>query len=210
MENEIIDFSNIFQSDYNNTEHSSELYYKKIIKSTNNLCKLLKTNKEKGISENEKEINKWRIEKYGNNKIEPEEKLSILNFILECFEDQTLKVLLISAIISLIIGLIKDGIKTGWIEGSAIFFAIFIVCGISSYLNYNEQKKFQELNHENKIKNVIVIRDGIKKIINYENLMVGDILLLKIGDIINEDGLFISDSNNINNYILVDESSTNV
>ena len=95
MENEIIDFSNIFQSDYNNTERSSELYYKKIIKSTNNLCKLLKTNKEKGISENEKEINKWRIEKYGNNKLEPEEKLSILNFILEYFEDQTLKVLLI-------------------------------------------------------------------------------------------------------------------
>ena len=209
MENDIIDFSNIFQSDYNNSEHSSELYYKKIIKNTDNLCKLLKTNKEKGISENEKEINKWRIEKYGNNKLEPEEKLSILNFILECFEDQTLKVLLISAIISLIIGLIKDGIKTGWIEGSAIFFAIFIVCGISSYLNYNEQKKFQELNHENKIKNVIVIRDGIKKIINYENLMVGDILILNIGDIINEDGLFISDSNNNDNYILVDESSSN-
>jgi calcium-translocating P-type ATPase len=208
-DNEIIDFSKIFQSDYNNQEHFPEKYYKEKIKSKENLCKILKTNDEKGINENEIEINKWRLEKYGNNKIPPEEKLSIINFILECFEDQTLQVLLISAIISLVIGLIKDGIKTGWIEGSAIFFAIFIVCGISSYLNYNEQKKFQELNHENKIKNVIVVRNGIKKIINYENLMVGDILILNIGDIINVDGLFINDKNNVNNYILVDESSAN-
>ena len=39
--------------------------------------------------------------------------------------------------------------------------------------------------------------------------MVVDILILNICDIINEDGLFISDSNNNDNYILVDESSSN-
>ena len=53
------------------------------------------------------------------------------------FRRSTLKILLKSGIISLIIGLLKEGLKTGWIEGSAIFGAVFIVTSISSSLNYN-------------------------------------------------------------------------
>ena len=59
------------------------------------------------------------------------EILKKIDFIIECFEDPTLKVLLISAIVSLIIGLLKKGLKTGWIEGSANFW-----CGIYSNRNF--------------------------------------------------------------------------
>ena len=81
----------------------------------------------------------WRINTYGINKLRPEKLFRIIDFIIECFEDPTLKVLLISNIISLVICLLKEGLKTGWFERSAFFGAVFIVTGISSFLNYNEQ-----------------------------------------------------------------------
>ena len=120
------------------------------------------------------------------------------------FRRSTLKILLISGIISLIIGLLKEGLKTGWIEGSAIFGAVFIVTAISSSLNYNEQLQFQKLKAENQKKKVIVIRNGIEKEIDDEELLVGDLLVLKIGEIITVDGIFVS-----NNFIITDESAIN-
>ena len=81
-----------------------------------------------------------------------------------------LRVLLIASIISLAIGLLKDGIKTGWIEGTAIFFAVFLVVSISSYMNYQETEQFLKLSRETKLKKVLVIRDGREKEISIESL----------------------------------------
>jgi Ca2+ transporting ATPase len=105
-----------------------------------------------------------------------------------------LRVLLIASIISLAIGLLKDGIKTGWIEGTAIFFAVFLVVTISSYMNYQKQEQFLKLNRENKLKKVLVIRDGFEKEISIEDILVGDIIKLRIGDIINVDGFVFGDA----------------
>ena len=199
-----LDFSPIFQSNYSSNGKQTEEIYKSLIKSPKNLCKLLKTDIKKGIStKNEKEMN-WRIKTYGTNKPPPEKPLRIIDFILECFEDPTLKVLLISAIVSLIIGLLKEGLKTGWIEGGAIFGAVFIVTGISSSLNYNEQLQFQKLKEENQKKKVLVVRNGIEMEINDEELLVGDLLIVKLGEIISVDGIYISP-----NYIITDESAIN-
>lgn len=198
-----IDFTKIFKSDYADS-HSSEKLYKSLITSPTHLLSSLKTSAQKGIDTKDKKTMSWRRTVYGTNTIPEDEPLSIIAMIMECFEDQTLRVLLISAIVSLVIGLFKDGIKTGWIEGSAIFSAVFIVVGISSYLNYNEKLQYRMLSKENKMKNVLVIRDGIEKEISIEDLLVGDLLLLKIGDIIDVDGLLVG-----NDTVKVDESSVN-
>ena len=199
-----LDFSQIFQSNYSSNGKQTEEIYKSLIKSPKDLCKLLKTDLKKGISTNNEKEMDWRIKTYGTNKPPVEKPLRFIDFILECFEDPTLKVLLISAIVSLIIGLLKEGLKTGWIEGSAIFGAVFIVTGISSSLNYNEQLQFQKLKEENQKKKVLVIRNGIEMEINDEDLLIGDLLILRLGEIISVDGIFIS-----SNYIIVDESAIN-
>lgn len=202
--NKPLDFSGIFKADYNDNNHASEKEYKSQIGSTNALAKILKTNIEKGIDTSDKESMINRVKMFGTNESLPEEPLRIFDIIVDCFEDQTLRVLLISAIISLVIGLFKDGIKTGWIEGSAIFSAVFIVVGISSYLNYNEKMQFRMLSLENKSKSVLVIRDGLEREIKSENLLVGDLLLLKIGDIVEVDGLLVG-----TDEVKVDESAVN-
>ena len=143
--NDYIDFSNIFQSNYSSNGKQTEEDYKTLVQSPQNLCKILKTDLKKGITTLNKSEMEWRINTYGTNKLPPEKPLRIIDFILECFEDPTLKVLLISAVVSLVIGLLKEGLKSGWIEGSAIFGAVFIVTAISSSLNYNEQLQFRKL-----------------------------------------------------------------
>ena len=130
---DFIDFSPLFQSNYSSKGKKTEKEYNSLINSPQNLCKLLRTDLKKGISTGNKSDMEWRIKTFGTNKLPPEKPLRIIDFILECFEDPTLKVLLVSAIISLIIGLLKEGLKTGWIEGSAIFGAVFIVTSISSF-----------------------------------------------------------------------------
>jgi P-type E1-E2 ATPase len=40
----------------------------------------------------------------------------------------------------LIIGIIKDGFESGWIEGSSIFLAVFIITAVTATNNYAKEK----------------------------------------------------------------------
>ena len=188
------DMKKIFNNEYNNSAHASEKYFKENCKSVEHLGQVFKTDFINGLNSSNKEDLKWREEKWGNNHLPPEEENSILQHIIECFEDPTLRVLLVASIVSLIIGVAKDGMKTGWIEGTAIFFAVFLVVSISSYMNYQEKEQFLKLNRENKLKKVLVIRDSREKEISIEDVLVGDIIKLRIGDIINVDGFVFGDA----------------
>ena len=193
-DDENIDMSKIFNNEYNTSEHPSEKFFKTHLKNVEYVGQLFKTDFQRGLSSSNKEDLEWRERKWGNNHLPPEQAKTIFELILECFEDIMLRVLLIASIISLAIGLLKDGIKTGWIEGTAIFFAVFLVVTISSYMNYQKQEQFLKLNRENKLKKVLVIRDGFEKEISIEDILVGDIIKLRIGDIINVDGFVFGDA----------------
>ena len=188
------DMSKIFNNEYNTSAHASEKYFKENCKSVEHLAQVFKTDFINGLNSSNQQDLKWRENKWGNNHLPPEKENSILAHIIECFEDPTLRVLLVASIVSLIIGVAKDGIKTGWIEGTAIFFAVFLVVSISSYMNYQETEQFLKLSRETKLKKVLVIRDGREKEISIEDVLVGDILKLRIGDIINVDGFVYGDA----------------
>ncbi|MBR4634399.1 HAD-IC family P-type ATPase, partial [bacterium] len=188
------DMKKIFNNEYNTGAHASEKYFKENCKSVEHLGQVFRTDFVNGLNSSNKADLKWREEKWGNNHLPPEKENSILAHIIECFEDPTLRVLLVASIVSLIIGVAKDGMKTGWIEGTAIFFAVFLVVSISSYMNYQETEQFLKLSRETKLKKVLVIRDGREKEISIEDILVGDILKLRIGDIINVDGFVFGDA----------------
>ena len=191
---EKIDMSKIFNNEYNTSEHASEKYFKEHLQTVEYVGQMFKTDFKNGLSSSNKEDLAWREKEWGNNHLPPEKENSILEHILNCFEDPMLRILLIASIIALLIGVSKDGIKTGWIEGTAIFFAVFLVVSISSYMNYQETEQFLKLSRETKLKKVLVIRDGFEKEISIEDILVGDILKLRIGDIINVDGFVFGDA----------------
>ena len=191
---ENFDMSKIFNNEYNNREHNSEKYFKEHLRSVEYVGQLFRTDFKNGLSSSNKQDLAWREQRWGNNHLPPEKENSILEHIINCFEDPTLRVLLFASIVSLIIGVAKDGLSTGWIEGTAIFFAVFLVVSISSYMNYQEMEQFLKLSRETKLKKVLVIRDGREKEISIEDILVGDILKLRIGDIINVDGFVFGDA----------------
>jgi Ca2+ transporting ATPase len=70
---------------------------------------------------------------------------TLWELIIECFDDPTLKVLLVAAFVSLIIGVINDGWDIGWIDGTSIFFALFIITSVTAGNNYAMENQFQKL-----------------------------------------------------------------
>src|SRR5574344_248740 len=110
---ETVDLSDIFITEYSTVLNSNT---NKV--NVDDLAKKLKTNLKTGLDTSNSSLMKWRENVYGNNHAPEPEQLHFFDFVLECFEDPMLKILLASAIVSLIIGLSKDGIKTGWIEGT--------------------------------------------------------------------------------------------
>ena len=78
-----------------------------------------------------------------------------------CFEDDMLQLLLLAAFVSLIIGIINDGFKNGWIEGSSIFLAVFIITIVTVSNNYAKEKQFQKLQQSQRTnQKVVVLREN--------------------------------------------------
>jgi magnesium-transporting ATPase (P-type) len=65
--------------------------------------------------------------------------------ILENFEDPINQILLAAAIVSIIIGCVKEGFPNGLIDGISIFIALFIISAVNSVNNIVSEKKLRDL-----------------------------------------------------------------
>ena len=135
---------------------------------------------------------KERIEKNGKNILPKEKKDSFFKIFFLQFYSAIVIVMIIAAIISFIAGEIVDGI--------AIVFIIFVDAILGTIQEWNASKEAEGLQDLIKVK-IKVLRDGKNKIINSEDLVVGDIVLLESGDKISADMRIIESSN-----LTVDES----
>jgi Ca2+ transporting ATPase len=206
--NEVEIFDTIFQPD-NINKGISQKEYKKL-GGKKGVLNLFEVDEKVGLdTTNESLIQKLKL-KYGDNVPKKVEITPFLHFVLEALNDEMLRVLLVAALVSLIIGLLQEGLATGWIEGAAIFLAVLLVVSISSVINYRKELEFFKLNKLNKTKMVRVRRvtrvDGRVQsddnlLINCDDLLVGDILKIKMGDVMSVDGVLISGNN-----ISIDES----
>ena len=113
-------------------------------------------------------------------------------------------ILLSAAIIQIIIGVtISDHKKTGWLDGASVLFAVFVVVSVESFTNWQKERKFYELNN---LKNAGTVFKTIrnKNIVDLkaEDLLVGDIIIISMGEIMPADLLLIE-----GNELKIDESS---
>lgn len=127
---------------------------------------------------------------------------SYLELLLAALSDTTLLILIAAAAVSLVIGFIAHP-EDGWIEGTAIFIAVFLVSNISAGNDYTKQIQFKALEASSaKDERTSVLRDGTIERINPKDLVVGDILVLQAGDAIPADSIIIS-----KDFVLANESS---
>ena len=89
---------------------------------------------------------KKRKEYYGSNYVAPKSSKSFFELMVEAAADSTLILLMVSAVVSLVLGICFEDPSTGWIEGTAILISVFIVVLVTSGNNYAKEKQFKKLN----------------------------------------------------------------
>ncbi|XP_031251486.1 calcium-transporting ATPase 12, plasma membrane-type-like [Pistacia vera] len=152
---------------------------------------ILGTDEKNGVPGNDAQL-LHRTNAFGKNCYKKPDAKNFLSFVYEAFKDTTIIILLVCAILSLAFGIKEDGLKEGWYDGSSIIFAVFLVVIVSALSNFNQNRQFEKLSDETGDIKVEVVRDGRRQAVSIFEVVVGDVVCLKIGDQIPADGLFLN------------------
>ncbi|KAL3508391.1 hypothetical protein ACH5RR_027792 [Cinchona calisaya] len=180
------------------------------------LFSALETNIDNGIIGDEKDLH-CRIKAFGSNKESlesqgqqvdnPAVNKSLKQLVLEAFKDSTIVLLLCCATLSLIIDIKINGPENGFIDGTIIFLAIFIVVNFGNIFRFLKSRiinillKRLIMQRQKQIPFAcVVIRQGKLHNIPVSQVVVGDIVLLETGSQVPADGLFIDGSNSCKLY----------
>lgn len=172
------------------------------------LCSKLKTSPTHGINGLQFDIQR-RSDIYGKNMIPPKPPKSFLQLMWEAVQDATLIMLVIAAVISLGLSFLpKSESESGeatanWIEGVAILIAVAIVVFVTAFNDWSKERQFRGL--QNKLESehtIAVIRAGDVAQTVVQDIVVGDVCLIKYGDLLPADGVIIQ-----SNDLKLDESS---
>ena len=140
----------------------------------------LKTNAEKGLTAEEA---KKRQEEYGLNELKAKKKKSLLVKFLEQFKDFMIIILIISAIISGVVGVAQGEGFTDTI----IILVVVIVNAIIGVAQENKAEKSLEALQKLSSHVAKVVRDGKLQVIQSKELVPGDIVILETGDYVPAD-----------------------
>ncbi len=135
---------------------------------------------------------------YGDNALTPPRKASAWKLYLDKYRDPIIEILLVAAAISLALAFVNND----FLETIGIFLAIFLATTVGFYFERDAAKKFNVLTAMNEDQPVKVRRGGKVKEIPRRDVVVGDIIIVEVGDEIPADARLIKAVN-----LQVDESS---
>jgi Ca2+-transporting ATPase len=148
-----------------------------------------------------------RAQKYGANTIPDIPVGSFFEMLKEALKDQTLIILMICAVVSLVLEVSlasPEERSTAWIDGAAILAAVAIVSLVQASSNHKQELQFAAVNRIKSVFDVGVIRNGLVTQIKNTGLVVGDIVLLEQGMKVPADGLCVESDG-----LKIDQSSAN-
>lgn len=122
--------------------------------------------------------------KHGENVLTPPKRTSLWRLYLEKYNDPIIKVLLVAAAVSLVLAIIENE----FVEVIGIFLAIFLATTIGFYFERDAAKKFDVLTAIGEESPVKVMRDGKVQEIPRCEVVVGDVVILGVGDEVPADG----------------------
>ena len=160
------------------------------------VVRTLKTNIRSGL--NEEEVI-FRRSKYGKNKLEDKPKESLLVKFLKQFNDFMIIILIIASIVSAAVSYFQG--ENDYID-SIIIIAIVILNAIMGVVQEAKAEKSIEALKEMTPPRAKVIREGITKEINAEELVPGDIIMLEAGNYVPADCRLLESHN-----LKIEESS---
>ena len=159
----------------------------------------LRTDPKNGVSSLENREND-----FGSNKVFVEPVPPFCSYVCEALEDLMVRILIVAAIVQIILGVtLGEDPAKDWIDGLSIIIAVLVVTLVGSITNYQKETKFHELNTvQNEGTTYKVIRNGVPHEMKSDDILVGDLINIMVGDIMPSDIMLIE-----GNGIKMDESS---
>ena len=141
---------------------------------------------------------------FGSNKVFIEPVPPFCSYVYEALEDLMVRILIVAAVVQIILGVtLGEDPSKDWIDGLSIIIAVLVVTLVGSITNYQKETKFHELNTvQNEGTTYKVIRNGNPIDMKSDDILVGDLINIMVGDILPSDIILIE-----GNGIKMDESS---
>ncbi len=160
--------------------------------------------KNKRIGLTDEQVKQSR-EQHGKNVLTPPQRTSLWKLYLDKYRDPIIQILLVAAFVSLILAFIEKN----FMETIGIFVAVFIATTVGFYFERDAAKKFNLLTALSEEQPVKVRRNGKVMEIPRHDVVVGDVVLVEVGDEVPADGeLIVCNDLQINESTLTGEPVT--
>ena len=160
--------------------------------------------KNKRIGLTDEQVKQSR-EQHGKNVLTPPQRTSLWKLYLDKYRDPIIQILLVAAFVSLILAFIEKN----FMETIGIFVAVFLATTVGFYFERDAAKKFNLLTALSEEQPVKVRRNGKVMEIPRHDVVVGDVVLVEVGDEVPADGeLIICNDLQINESTLTGEPVT--
>ncbi|MDY3885138.1 calcium-translocating P-type ATPase, PMCA-type [Porphyromonas somerae] len=130
--------------------------------------------------------------KHGANLLTPVARVSVWRKFLEKFQDPTIIILLVAALLSIGVSVYEVYYhgrgSEAFLEPMGILFAVLLATGLAFYFEQKADKEFTILNRVNDDEPVRVIRNGHTMEVPKQSVVVGDIVVVESGDEVPADG----------------------
>lgn len=160
--------------------------------------------KNKRIGLTDEQVKQSR-EQHGRNVLTPPQRTSLWKLYLDKYRDPIIQILLVAAFVSLILAFIEKN----FMETIGIFVAVFLATTVGFYFERDAAKKFNLLTALSEEQPVKVRRNGKVMEIPRHDVVVGDVVLVEVGDEVPADGeLILCNDLQINESTLTGEPVT--
>ena len=157
--------------------------------------------KNKRIGLTDEQVEQSR-EQHGKNVLTPPQRTSLWKLYLDKYRDPIIQILLVAAFVSLILAFIEKN----FMETIGIFVAVFLATTVGFYFERDAAKKFNLLTALSEEQPVKVRRNGKVMEIPRHDVVVGDVVLVEVGDEVPADGeLIVCNDLQINESALTGE-----
>ncbi|XP_047978873.1 putative calcium-transporting ATPase 13, plasma membrane-type [Salvia hispanica] len=187
----------------NHLVKSKNLNQLSLLNGARGIAASLRTDPLVGITGDEEDL-AARHQAFGTNTYPSPLKKPLLRSILKAFKDRKTMILCLLALaaLSLGFGIKEHGLKEGWQGGGSIFMSVILFLEVSTFKNNIHFRIWDKLNKASGNTLVEVVRNSTRKEVSIYDIVVGDIVCLKIGDRVPTDGLFMD-----GHSLRLDESS---